>query len=185
MTATRSGGIPTGQMPGAPLPGGRRQAAFQARPQARAQAPARTRPETAPRTQPARRTPLRVVGQPDTGLRGRRRRRLVVGALVGLACAGLFAIVGVRVLLAQGQLPVDRLEAEVTDAQAQSQRLRLDVARLESPTRIVAEAQGRLGMVPPATVTFLTPLPETAAAPDSDGGPERVITATPITPAAG
>jgi len=64
----------------------------------------------------------------------------------------------VRVLLAQGQAPVDELEAQVTAAQAENQRLRLDVAHLESPTRIVAEAQARLGMVPPAAVVYLPPL---------------------------
>ena len=81
-----------------------------------------------------------------------------VGALAGLACAGLFAIVGVRVLLAQGQGPVDQLESKVTAAQAENQRLRLDVAGLESPSRIVAEAQSRLGMVAPAVVVYLPPL---------------------------
>ena len=79
--------------------------------------------------------------------------------MAGLACAGLFAIVGVRVLLAQGQGPVDKLESQVTAAQAENQRLRLDVARLESPSRIVAEAQARLGMVPPAVVD-LPPRPD-------------------------
>ena len=43
----------------------------------------------------------------------------------------------------------------MTAAQAENQRLRLDVARLESPSRIVAEAQARLGMVPPAVVIYL------------------------------
>ena len=110
-----------------------------------------------PRTQPARRTPLRIVSPPDPEAKARHRRRLWVGLLAGLACAGLFAIVGVRVLLAQGQAPVDRLESQVTAAQAENQRLRFDVARLESPSRIVAEAQSRLGMVPPSTVVYLTP----------------------------
>jgi cell division protein FtsL len=118
-----------------------------------------------PRPQPARRTPLRIVAPPDPEVRSRRRRRLIVAALVGLACAGLFAIVGVRVLLAQGQAPVDVLESKVTTAQAENQRLRLDVASLESPSRIVAEAQRRLAMVPPATVTYLEPIPASDAQP--------------------
>ncbi|MEA2901260.1 MAG: hypothetical protein QOH36_1147, partial [Actinomycetota bacterium] len=120
-------------------------------------ATARPLPLTAPppRTQPATRTPLHIVAPPDPEAKARRRRRLWVGALVSLACAGLFAIVGVRVLLAQGQGPVDKLESQVSAAQAENQRLRLDVARLESPSRIVAEAQARLGMVPPAVVIYL------------------------------
>jgi cell division protein FtsL len=115
-------------------------------------------PQHQPQPRPARRPPLRIVAPPDPDARARRRRTLVAGALASLACAGLFAIVGVRVLLAQGQAPVDALESQVTAAQAENQRLRLDVARLESPTRIVAEAQARLGMVAPAVVVYLPPL---------------------------
>ena len=89
----------------------------------------------------------------------------MAGALAGLACAGLFAIVGVRVRLAQGQGPVATLESQVTAAQAENQRLRLDVARLESPARIVAEAQARLGMVAPAAVVYLPPLTQTPLTP--------------------
>jgi hypothetical protein len=44
--------------------------------------------------------------------------------------------------------------------------LRLEVARLEAPARIVAEA-ARLGMVPPPLTTYLVP-PAPAAAPASD-----------------
>ncbi len=126
-----------------------------------AAATARPLPLTAPqpRTTPTRRTPLRIVGPPATEATSRRRRRLWVGAFIGLACAGLFAIVGVRVLLAQGQGPLDTLESQVTAAQAENQRLRLDVARLESPSRIVAEAKSRLGMITPAAVVYLPPLP--------------------------
>src|SRR5204863_9341893 len=159
---------PTPPAPPPPAPGGPAPSpapAAPAGPAATAATPAtaataRPLPLTAPqpRTQPSRRTPLRIVAPPDPEARARRRRRVWVGALAGLACAGLFAIVGVRVLLAQGQGPVDQLESKVTAAQAENQRLRLDVAGLESPARIVAEAQSRLGMVPPAVVVYLPPL---------------------------
>ena len=190
MTATRAGRTPPAPAPApAPAPDGRRPAARQAagRPTPHSHAPqaaptraratasaagrmtgaaAAARPQTQPRPvpQPATRPPLRIVAPPDPEVRGRRRRRLVVGALVGLAGAGLFAIVGVRVLLAQGQAPIDTLESQVTAAQAENQRLRLDVARLESPARIVAEAQARLGMVPPAVVVYLPPLSQSPPA---------------------
>src|SRR5205085_8213535 len=45
----------------------------------------------------------------------------------------------------------------VSDAQAHYESLRLEVAELEAPSRIVREAQERLGMVPPPGVTYLTP----------------------------
>ena len=118
------------------------------------------------RTQPERRAPvppppqLRLV---DPRLaRGRRLTRLVTGALVAFACAGLFAIVGLRVLLAQGQVEVDRLEASIATAQAVEQDLRLTVAELEAPAQIVAAARQRLGMVTPVTVTYLIPPPAPA-----------------------
>jgi cell division protein FtsB len=138
-----------------------------------------TRPGPAP--QPTRRPPLRVVTPADTGVGARRRRRLVVGALGSLACTGLFAIVGVRVLLAQGQAPVDALEAEVTAAENLNQRLRLDVARLESPARIVAEAKARLGMVAPAAVVYLPPL---TSLPPTPAIPRPVVAAPTVPPPA-
>jgi cell division protein FtsL len=99
-----------------------------------------------------------VVAPPDPGARARRLSNAVVVLLGVLAFAGLFAIVGLRVLLAQGQAPVDTLEAKVATEQAEYQRLRLELAGLESPARIVGEAQRRLGMAPPAVVVYLPPV---------------------------
>lgn len=100
---------------------------------------------------------LRLV-QPGEA-RERRRARLFTGALLAVACAGLFAIVALRVLLAQGQVEIDRLEESIEVAQATQQDLRLAVAELEAPTQIVAAARQRLGMVTPVTVTYLAPPP--------------------------
>ena len=121
-----------------------------------------------PRTQPAPRPRAPVAPVPpqhhlrlvDRGeARERRVRRLVTGALVAFACAGLFAIVALRVLLAQGQVEVDRLETSIEAAQALHQDLRLTVAELEAPAQIVAAARQRLGMVTPVAVTYLNPPP--------------------------
>ena len=130
-----------------------------------------TAPSYAPRARtqpgPPRRAPvaappphLRLVDPREA--RDRRVRRLVTGALVAVTCAGLFAIVALRVLLAQGQVEVDRLEASIETAQAVQQDLRLTVAELEAPAQIVAAARQRLGMVTPVTVTYLTPPPTPA-----------------------
>ncbi len=94
--------------------------------------------------------------------RQHRLTRALTMALVVAICAGLFAIVGVRVLLAQGQVEVDRLEARVEAQRAAQQRLRLTVAELEAPARIVADARARLGMVNPGVVIHLIPPPATA-----------------------
>ena len=128
-----------------------------------------TAPWARPATHPLRRplpTPteapprhLRVVAPPDRSVTARRRARLVTTVLSVVACAGLFAIVGLRVLLAQGQAEVDRLEARVQQVQADQQRLRLQVAERESPGAIVAAARERLGMVPLGPVVHLPAVP--------------------------
>ena len=131
---------------------------------ARAQAPAQGAARGAPRAQvqPQRRAPapprlphLRLVDPREA--RQRRRTRALTGMMVAAACAGLFVIVALRVLLAQGQVEIDRLEAEVEAAQSTQQDLRLTVAQLEAPSQIVAAARQRLGMVTPLTVTYLNP----------------------------
>ena len=120
---------------------------------------ARPHPRPAPAPAPVPRRHLRVVAPPDPSVRARRRARMVTTVLAVLACAGLFAIVGVRVLLAQGQAEVDRLEAQVEKVQADQQRLRLQVAERESPATIVAAARERLGMVPVGPVVHLPAVP--------------------------
>lgn len=115
----------------------------------------------APRPEPIRRVPapasrphLRLVGAEP---RERRITRLLTGALVVAVFATLFAIVALRVLLAQGQVDVDRLTTAIEGEQTAQQDLRMTVAELESPGQIVATARQRLGMVTPATVIYLSP----------------------------
>jgi cell division protein FtsL len=122
-------------------------------PWARAATPA---PRPVPRPEP--RPALRLVSPPDPAAKARRRARLLTTVLAVLACAGLFAIVGLRVVLAQGQAEVDRLETRVEQVQAHHQRLRLQVAERESPAAVVAAARDRLGMVPLGPVVHLSPV---------------------------
>jgi cell division protein FtsB len=89
-----------------------------------------------------------------------RRRRLVRFAVFAggtFVAAVVFGLVGVHVLLAQNQFTLDRLNARSAVEEARYQRLRLQVDQLESPQRIVATAEGRLGMVAPPAVKYLTP----------------------------
>lgn len=78
----------------------------------------------------------------------------------------LFGLVAFHVLLTQGQFTLQKLENRANDQQAQYERLRLQVAQLESPSRIRSEAVDRLGMVGADKVTPITPgaaqLPRTA-----------------------
>ena len=86
-----------------------------------------------------------------------RPRRAGVLLLGVFLAASLFALAAFHAMLATGQVEIDRIERQVSDAQARYERLRVDVAALEAPARIVREAQERLGMVPPSDVTYLTP----------------------------
>lgn len=125
------------------------------------------RPVRSPRPAAAPARPrLRVVPPGELTTKGRRRRarRLVVltGFLLGLCLLG---VVASHVVLTQNQFRLEQLEARAGKARAEYDRLRLEVARLESPERIVAAAKERLGMVAPEEVTYLAPKGERPRAP--------------------
>ena len=139
----------------APAPARTRRAASSAA--ARKPAPVRVPPADRRLAEPPRRH-LRVVS--DARVVAARRRRRLRGVLVlsGMVmAASLFALAAFHAMLASGQADLDRVEQRVSDAQARYESLRLQVAELEAPSRIVREAQERLGMVPPPGVTYLTP----------------------------
>jgi cell division protein FtsL len=106
-----------------------------------------------PTRQPGRRPELRLVA-------GRPRRRLV-GVVVTLASLALFAsLFGLAVfhaMLVGGQSTIDDLEAELVTARAETEQLRLEVADLEAPERVLSVAGEDLGMVSPSEVITLTP----------------------------
>jgi cell division protein FtsL len=83
------------------------------------------------------------------------RLLVIVGATVAALC--VFGVVVFHVVLTQNQFRLDALQAQALERQADYDRLRLQVAELESPDRIVADAQQRLGMVPAPKVTYLAP----------------------------
>ena len=88
-------------------------------------------------------------------------RRRTIGMVVGALCAviffGLLGLTAVQVTLAQNQQQLDRVNREVQDARDYYDRLRLAVARLQSPDYIVPTATDRLGMVPATAPVYLTP----------------------------
>jgi cell division protein FtsL len=119
--------------------------------------PASTRPERRP--DPAV-VHLRVVKPAGLSPARRRRRVRLLGVVVGaFVVAVVFGLVGLHVLLAQNQFRLDRLNTEAAAQQAQYDKGRLQVDQLSAPARIVAAAEGRLGMVPATKVIPLMPVP--------------------------
>jgi len=107
-----------------------------------------------------KRPPLRVVDPNEKVKKAGRRRahpRLLVAIGVLLGAGLLFGLVTAHVLLTQNQFRLQKVQRQAAQEQARYERLRAEVAELESPGRIVAAAQERLGMVPPASVKYLTP----------------------------
>ena len=77
-------------------------------------------------------------------------RTVATVAVIGGFLALLF-VTGFQSVLVSGQHDVDALQARLTAGREQGQTLRMEVARLESPDRILRVAKGRLGIVPPPT----------------------------------
>ena len=102
-----------------------------------------------------------------------RRRRWSV-TLIGWLTAvtvvvALFGMAAFHALIVQGQGSLDTVTRELEEARAETERLRLEVAELEAPERIVAEAERRLGMVAPSEVVYLAPSRQ--AGPSAAAGP--------------
>jgi cell division protein FtsL len=106
-------------------------------------------------TEPRRRH-LRVVGpqRPRLGISLSPRAGVL---LTILAFVALFGVAASHALLIQNQAHIDELNDRVAAEQARYEELRLEVAQLESPQRIMEEATTNLGMVPPGETVWLTP----------------------------
>jgi cell division protein FtsL len=117
----------------------------------------------------ARTRHLRVV-RPEAGRRLRISPRTGVVLTVSLFGA-LFGVAVSHAMLIESQMDLEQLDERAASEQARYERLRLDVAELESPDRVVREAQDRLGMVPADEVVWLTP--DQPAPTDGDGGGEQ------------
>jgi cell division protein FtsL len=76
--------------------------------------------------------------------------------LTALMFGALFGVAVSHALLIQSQIRLDEMDKDVADEQARYEQLRLQVAELESPDRII-DAAHQLGMVDPAETVWLTP----------------------------
>jgi len=114
------------------------------------------RPAARPGSDP-RSTSLRIVPAGELSPRARRRRRrLLVSAVMALVVAALFGVVIEHAVLAEQQFRLASLQSQAASDQARNESLQLQVAQLQSPSRIVSQAQ-KLGMVTPPVITYLAP----------------------------
>ena len=97
---------------------------------------------------------LRVVRPAER--RRARLRPVTAVILTALLFLLLFAVAVAHTMLVQGQVRLDQLDSELAKEQGRYQELRIDVATLESPERIVSAAQAQ-GMVAPDDLVYLQP----------------------------
>lgn len=115
------------------------------------------------RRPPTQRPNLRVVPPNTLSRRGRQRRARRFGLVLStILVTAVFGVVGAHVALTQYQFRLENLQREAAKEETRYEKLRFQVAQLESPDRIVAAAQ-ELGMVPPAAVTYLASTQSTPA----------------------
>lgn len=105
-------------------------------------------------------------------------RRLRLAPAKGLGMLGaiglgglvviLFAIVAFQAFIVGNQSQLDQLNQQISEAEKHNQQLRLEVAELESPERILGVAMNGLGMVQPDRVVYLPPIPSSQLAPSTD-----------------
>ena len=95
----------------------------------------------------------------DDGTTGRAAVRPPARSAAALAVFGFFAtllaLAAFQSVVVSGQLEFDHLQRRLEDGRDRSQLLRAEVARLESPGRILEVAGGRLGLVFPPTRLYL------------------------------
>ncbi len=120
---------------------------------------------SATRTRHQRTAGKRIAeGRPVVVKGGSRRRtgpapdrplRLALWTTAVLTVGTIFGAAFFHVLLVQSQFRLDRVGKQAEEQQQRYEHLRLEVARLAAPERIVAAAQERLGMVVPPEVGYL------------------------------
>jgi cell division protein FtsL len=117
----------------------------------------------APRRIPLRAPAPRREQRPSPSLRvvreAKRRPRYAFWTVIALGAifALFFALVMFHTVLLKNQRHLDQLDAQVRDEQATYQQLRLQVAQLQSPERILDVATSKLGLVSSSGTTYLTP----------------------------
>lgn len=109
----------------------------------------------------ARTAPVRLPGSRLRVIPGRSQARIGLRQLAWLllAVAMFFLLIYSRIFLDRAAFQISSLESQISEQEARFDELRLEVAQLESPQRIYAEAV-RMGMVlPEEGRTVYAPMP--------------------------
>lgn len=106
-----------------------------------------------------------------------RRGRVLGAGMVALCLLGvvvLFGLVGFNALIVDNQARIDVLDNRLDELTAVNHRLQFTIAERESPERIRALALTELGMIEPASVTYLEPISRGQLnVPDTDTEPSQ------------
>ncbi len=114
--------------------------------------------------------PVRIARPAATGQQALPTTQRATFGMFGLLAmiaffAGLLVLANFHVVVIGDQFEFDRLESRFEDGLERAQVLRNEVARLESPDRILRVAEGRLGMEPSRNRRWLS-----IVLPDALGG---------------
>ncbi|MCL4448659.1 MAG: hypothetical protein M1483_06800 [Actinobacteria bacterium] len=111
----------------------------------------------------AAKPPLRVVGPPPKQ-HGKRyglviklllNTRIVIALSFMVLVGSLLMVVASHAILAEKQVTLDQKRLELSKLQSVNQNLKFQISQLQSPTRIIADAQGKFHMVIPNSVVYL------------------------------
>jgi cell division protein FtsL len=114
-----------------------------------------TAPVRAPRSSPAPARPRHLAVVDPAARKRERRARIGVRCAVAAVVAAVLIVVGFHVMMAEGQLQLDRLDAATKTEQQRYEQLRLKYAQRSSPEAIIDRAD-RLGMIPATSQRYIS-----------------------------
>lgn len=118
----------------------------------------------------------KLVAVPERARRAHRSPRLLLGMAAVIVLGGTAVT---QSLLAQTQIELDVLETKYSQAVDERATLRLRVAELQAPARIVDTARDRLGMVSPEVVKVILDEPKNSSNPGTAPKGATPLTTSP------
>ncbi|MDP6323267.1 MAG: hypothetical protein QGF06_05005 [Acidimicrobiales bacterium] len=95
---------------------------------------------------------LQIPRKKIVGAETRRKKTGITFSIflgVAISFILLFSVAGSHAFLVSVQQEVDSLQRQITEGMGNSRELRIEVAELKNPERILSAAEGRLNMLPP------------------------------------